>query len=143
MEFNLRGGLSRGSEAIIAAEALIQSRCELVDPVWQTVNFSYKYNSVHFPPYAFVKRYLRMILHNAFRRSFQVASGRSVRSSSAIPPVHRRRSGQVQMNASAPSIAPAPAVKPETQVPGMTSFLDSLKFNQDNLVAVIVQVSSK
>lgn len=37
------------------------------------------------------------------------------------------------------SAAPA-SVKPESDVPGMSKFLDSLKYNKDNLVAVIVQV---
>ncbi len=34
----------------------------------------------------------------------------------------------------------APAVKAEGQVPGMTAFLDSLKYDKDGLVAVIAQV---
>lgn len=33
-----------------------------------------------------------------------------------------------------------PAAKPEAEVPGMTAFLDSLKYDRDGLLAVIVQV---
>jgi len=44
------------------------------------------------------------------------------------------------MKALASTIPAAPAVKSENEVPGMSSFLDSLKYNQDHLVAVIVQV---
>lgn len=34
------------------------------------------------------------------------------------------------------------AVKPEGDVPGMTAYLDSLRWNKDGLVAVIAQVNS-
>jgi hypothetical protein len=34
----------------------------------------------------------------------------------------------------------AAAVRPESEVEGMAAFLDSLKYNKDGLVAVIVQV---
>lgn len=37
--------------------------------------------------------------------------------------------------------APMPTVRSEQEVPGMAKFLDSLKYNSDGLVAVIVQVT--
>jgi hypothetical protein len=38
------------------------------------------------------------------------------------------------------SAGAAPAVKAEQDVPGMTGYLDSLKWDQNGLVAVIAQV---
>jgi hypothetical protein len=51
----------------------------------------------------------------------------------------RMMSAAVNEAAASTPAAPA-AVKPEAEVPGMTAFLDSLKYDKDGLVAVIVQV---
>ena len=56
-------------------------------------------------------------------------------------PLRRLPSSSSTLRAAAAplSIPGAPAVKPEKDVPGMSTFLDSLKY-ADGLVAVIVQV---
>lgn len=49
------------------------------------------------------------------------------------------RGGQARCNASAAEEAPAAEVKTEGEVKGMKAFLDSLKYNKDGHVSVIVQ----
>ena len=59
-----------------------------------------------------------------------------ITSQGAHPPPHAR-----QLCRSSPIDTPATStVEPESAIPGMTAFLDSLKWDQNGLVAVIVQV---
>jgi hypothetical protein len=49
---------------------------------------------------------------------------------------HRR----VTLKCSASSAAPSAAVKPEAEVPGMSAYLDSLRWSKDGLIPAIAQV---
>ena len=78
------------------------------------------------------------------QQSRRIAGGRragaqpiTARLPSSLALAHRRITRQCIASAAAPSAA---AVKPEAEVPGMSAYLDSLRWSKDGLIPAIAQV---